>query len=153
MPRVFIEALLPDVTPRDAFARVTDFTQYPQHAPHVRAVEVEQSLLPHTLASHWEVDFRNGTLTWSEQDELDHDGMTARFTQLQGDFDTFTGGWRVLPAAAGARVQFSAEFDFGVASLAPLLDPLAQRTLEDNVQTIMESLFAGARILCKPSHP
>jgi ribosome-associated toxin RatA of RatAB toxin-antitoxin module len=156
MPRVFIEALIPNVTPRDAFAQVVDFAQYPQHATHVRAVVVEQSLVPDTLTSHWEVDFSNGTLAWTEQDEVDHRGMTAKFTQLQGDFDIFTGGWRVLPAAVGARVEFSADFDFGVASLAPLLDPLARHALEDNVQMIVASLFEGAQVLCRPraaGHP
>jgi hypothetical protein len=43
-------------------------------------------------------------------------------------------------------VTFSAELDLGMASLAEIVDPMAQRSLEDSLATILRSVLVHPRV-------
>jgi ribosome-associated toxin RatA of RatAB toxin-antitoxin module len=126
--------------PDDVFERICDFERYPELTDAVRSVVVT----PHadgTLASAWEVNFRNGILRWSETDRVDHEQRTIDFEQLDGDFEAFTGRWSVAPRdGGGCTVGFEAAFDLGMPTLAAMLDPIAEGALRENVARILDGL-------------
>ncbi len=96
------------------------------------------------LESDWVVNFRNGILAWTERDAVDRTARTIAFEQLDGDFAVFTGSWAVAPDGDGTVVRFEATFDLGMPSLAPMVDPIAERALVDNIRAILEGLLGPA---------
>ena len=139
MPGVAVTALVPGVSPDEVFAAVADFAAYPRHTDAVRAVVVRPT--GEGVESDWEVTFRTGVLAWTERDVVDPAGRRIVFEQLDGDFTVFTGSWVVEPDAAGSTVAFEASFDLGMPSLAPMIDPIAERALADNIRAILGGLL------------
>jgi ribosome-associated toxin RatA of RatAB toxin-antitoxin module len=128
------------------FEKISDFACYPDLVDVVRSVIVHNDPAG-PLTSDWEVYFRNGILRWAESDRLDRDGMLITFAQTDGDFDHFTGHWCIIPQDAGCHIHFAADFDFGIPSLAGILDPIAERTFQDTVFRIVAGLFGGAQLI------
>jgi ribosome-associated toxin RatA of RatAB toxin-antitoxin module len=123
----------------DVFERICNFERYPELTDAVRSVVVTPRA-DGSLASAWEVNFRNGILRWSETDRVDREQRTIEFEQLDGDFEAFTGRWSVEPANGGCVVGFEAAFDLGMPTLAPMLDPIAEGALRENVARILDGL-------------
>ncbi|WNI30975.1 SRPBCC family protein [Streptomyces sp. ITFR-6] len=134
------------VDARTAYGLVRDFGRYPELVAVVRRVEVHPGADSEAVVSDWEVDFRNGVLTWSEEDVFDDEAMLISFRQTAGDFEVFDGQWEVTtagPAGAGCVVRFQAKFDFGLPSLAGIIDPVAERVLRETIATILKALLGG----------
>ncbi|MFF8287051.1 type II toxin-antitoxin system RatA family toxin [Streptomyces albus] len=131
---------LPGTAPREAFDAVRAFDRYPQLAPDIRAV------VTHGDSSDWEVYFRNGILRWTETDHADPEAGTIVFAQRDGDFEDFSGEWRVTARdGGGSRITFRAGFDFGIPSLAGILDPVAERVIKETIACVVRGMFADAR--------
>ncbi|WP_414166921.1 type II toxin-antitoxin system RatA family toxin [Streptoverticillium reticulum] len=127
---------------QEAYDRVRDFARYPELVAAVRKVTVHPAEAGRPLLSDWEVDFRNGVLCWSEEDVFDDTALTITFGQTEGDFETFDGQWEIRPDGAGASVvRFSAKFDFGLPSLAGIIDPVAERVLRETITGILRALL------------
>jgi hypothetical protein len=97
--------------------------------------------------SHWEVTFRAGLLRWTEQDTFDPGALSITFRQLEGDAAVFDGSWRCADAAQGSEIMFSARLDMGIPSLADALEPIAVRTLIDNIVSIVRGLVGRAELV------
>ena len=139
MPEVAVTALVRGTCPDAVFAAVAEFAAYPRHTRAVREVVVRSA--GEVVESDWEVTFRNGVLVWTERDEVDPAGRRISFEQTEGDFAAFTGSWLVEPGGEGTTVTFEASFDLGMPSLAPMLDPIAERALVENVRAILGGLL------------
>ena len=150
MRTVTIEFLLPDADADAVYARLCDFGRYPEHTDAVRSVTVTRvggaADRLRVVESQWSVNFRNGILCWSERDELDARRRTIRFTQLEGDFERFDGDWAVRQAGTDVTVRFGAAFDLGMPSLASIIEPVADRTLRENIGKIVRGLL-GERLV------
>ena len=144
MPDVAVTAVAPGACPDAVFSAVADFASYAKHTDTVRDVVVTPAD-DGALESAWEVNFRTGVLAWTERDLVDPIARRIDFEQVDGDFVVFTGAWVVDPDGDGATVRFTATFDLGMPSLAPMVDPIAVRTLVDNVQAILRGLL-GPRV-------
>ena len=144
MPDVAVTAAVPDACPEAVFSAVADFASYAKYTDTVRDVVVTTAD-DGALESAWEVNFRNGVLAWTERDLVDPAARRIDFEQVDGDFAVFTGVWAVEPDGDGVTVRFTASFDLGMPSLAPMVDPIAVRTLIDNVQAILRGLL-GPRV-------
>ncbi|MFI6048573.1 type II toxin-antitoxin system RatA family toxin [Streptomyces violascens] len=140
--KVRVEAVCPSA----AYDRIKDYARYPELTPVVKAVTVRE-VADDELHSDWEVYFRNGILRWTETDRLDESRMRITFRQLEGDFAEFTGTWSVTPDGEGCLVDFTAEFDFGIPSLAGILDPVAARVLKETIGVVLTSLFERAHVV------
>ena len=136
---------------REAYERLADFSRYPDLAPSVLRVHVED-MAPDDLGrarcrSSWEVTFRSGVLRWVEVDVFQPAAGRIDFAQESGDIELFVGSWHVLPEGTGAAIEFSADFDLGLPGLDTFLEPVAQRALEDNVREILLRLFPAAELM------
>ena len=141
MPQVVMCMLAPDREPDDAYARISDFARYVDLTDTVREVVLSPPEPDGTQMSQWTVTFRNGLLRWTERDTFDPVHWTVEFEQTAGDFATFTGSWRIEPAAPGSRLTFAAYFDLGIPSLAEILDPVAEAALRTNILKIAWGLL------------
>ncbi len=143
MPEVAVTAAVPGAPADEVFAAVADFASYAEHTDTVREVVVTP-LTDGGVESAWEVNFRNGVLAWTERDVVDPGRRRIDFEQVDGDFVLFTGTWAVEPDGDGSVVRFTASFDLGMPSLAPMIDPIAERALVDNVRAILAGLLGPA---------
>ncbi|MEV0694332.1 SRPBCC family protein [Streptomyces sp. NPDC050388] len=131
-----------DIDAAAAFERVGAFSRYPELTDVIRSV-ASRRVSDGEEVSDWDVYFRNGILSWSETDRFDRETLTITFEQTDGDFAEFAGVWRLTADGADCLVDFSAEFDFGIPSLAGILDPVAERVFKETIARVVISLFAG----------
>jgi ribosome-associated toxin RatA of RatAB toxin-antitoxin module len=131
----------------EAYARISDFARYADLVDVVRSVIVYPVAPGEPVPSDWEVDFRNGTLRWTELDYFDVPGRRITFEQTKGDFEEFTGSWSVEPVGAGCEITFHATFDFGIPSLAGILDPIAGRVLKETIARVIAGLLGTVEVL------
>lgn len=144
MPEVRIDGRAHGFSVDEAFEIVRQFERYPELAPEtVKSVEVQRQS-DDTLRCEWVVYFRSGLLRWSEIDVIDTAAKSISFSQLDGDFEIFEGGWTVEQADAGeVHLVFAARFDFGVPSLEAIVNPVASRVLVETMERITFELFDG----------
>lgn len=146
MGHVAVEFTVPASTDH-TFAALREFASYPDLVDTVNSVDwLEQDVSAEgkgRAVSEWEVRFRQGPLRWQEDDVFDPAAGTIAFTARDGDFDEFSGGWSLEPAGAGCTARFECSFDFGIASLAGMLDPLAARVLTESMTDILTALVPG----------
>jgi uncharacterized membrane protein len=137
---------VPDQPASDVYRTLADFERYPELSDAVRSVAVTEVSENRTV-SHWEVTFRAGLLCWTEEDTFDPGALSITFRQLEGDAAVFDGSWQCLDAAAGSEIVFAARLDMGIPSLADALEPIAVRTLTDNIVSIVRGLVGHAELL------
>jgi ribosome-associated toxin RatA of RatAB toxin-antitoxin module len=145
MRTVRLRLHVPHESASDVYAALADFQRYPvlcEAVQNVAVTEVSENL----TVSHWEVTFRAGLLRWTEQDAFDPAALTITFHQLDGDIPVFDGSWRCVDGAPGTEVLFCARLDMGIPSLADALEPIAARTLIDNIVSIVRGLVGGAEL-------
>lgn len=122
-----------------ALAEIADFTRFPTLAPDVRSVVTGDG------GSEWTVDFRRGVLRWHETDTVSD--LCIDFRQTEGDFAEFQGAWRLRPVIGGAHVTFEVTWDFGIDSMAGLMDPIAERVIKRVACDVLSGLFGEIVVL------
>ena len=130
-----------DVDPDEAFGRLADYERYPELTSTVLDVELQRR--GEELLSTWRVNFRGGVLRWTEVDQVDPVDRVLAFEQVDGDLERFVGRWAVTADGEGSRIEFTAELDLGIPSLAPIVNPVAEAALADNIRTILAGLFGS----------
>lgn len=148
-------SLTSPVDPDFAFKRITDFRRYPEFVDEVRSVIVTSDDGV-TLTSEWDILFRNGPLRWTEIDYVKPATRSVIFEQTSGDFETFQGSWQVdqdpdRGQGQGCLVTFTTKFDFGIPSMAGVLEPIASKVLKEAIGTIVYRLLGGADIIGEPA--
>lgn len=122
-----------------ALTSIADFSRFPALAPDVRQVVADAG------GSEWTVDFRRGVLHWHETDTVSD--LRIDFAQTDGDFAEFHGSWRLRPVIGGAHVTFEVTWDFGIDSMAGLMDPIAERVIKRVVCDVLRGLFGEITVL------
>ena len=146
MRSVLLRLHVPGKPASDVYETLAGFERYPELSVAVRSVAVTRVSENRTV-SHWEVTFRAGLLRWTEEDTFDPDALSITFRQLEGDAAVFDGSWQCVDAAQGSEIMFAARLDMGIPSLADALEPIAVRTLTDNIVSIVRGLVGPAELL------
>lgn len=134
-----------EADPDEAFARLEDLSAYPGLTPTVHEVLVTRE--GGEQRSAWRVAFRGGILCWTERDIVDAAGRRIVFEQIDGDVDRFDGSWAVVAEPGTTTVVFEADLDLGIASLAPIVDPVARTTLVEVIGDILVGLFGPVAVV------
>jgi ribosome-associated toxin RatA of RatAB toxin-antitoxin module len=145
MRSVRLRLQVPHKSANDVYATLADFERYPELSDAVRSVAITE-VSDNVTVSRWEVTFRAGLLRWTEEDTFDPDALSITFRQLDGDIAVFDGSWRCSDAAQGSEIVFAARLDMGIPSLADALEPIAARTLTDNIVSIVRGLIGHAEL-------
>lgn len=137
---VRIEAIVPGGDVSQVFDRVQDYARYTEYTDTVRSVTVTPGAAG-TVESAWEVRFRSGLLRWTERDVVDPVARRITFDQLTGDFASFAGTWDITQAGGDVSVLFTCEFDLGIPSLEPIINPVAMRALDESMGLVLRGLL------------
>jgi ribosome-associated toxin RatA of RatAB toxin-antitoxin module len=148
MRSIYLHAVVPTDDADLVFKQITDFARYPSVSPDVRYVETH----PATAAGHpqhtdWEVNFRRGIMRWTEREDIDNERLHVEFSQIDGDFDDFHGSWQLTPAASGCGVELRVTYDFGIESLAGIMDPLAERVIKRAICAVLADIVGEVTVL------
>jgi ribosome-associated toxin RatA of RatAB toxin-antitoxin module len=152
MRSVCLRLHVPNQSASDVYATLADFERYPALCDAVRSVAIIERSGSRTV-SKWEVTFRAGLLRWTEEDTFDPAALSITFRQLDGDIAVFEGSWQCLDrqgrdtAMRGTEIAFGARLDMGIPSLADALEPIAVRTLVDNIVSIVRGLVGDAELV------
>jgi ribosome-associated toxin RatA of RatAB toxin-antitoxin module len=130
----------------DVYTTLADFARYPELCDAVQSVALIAAS-ENRAVSRWEVNFRAGLLRWTEEDVFDPGALSITFRQLEGDIAVFDGSWKCVDTAQGSEILFSARLDMGIPSLADALEPIAVRTLIDNIASIVRGLVGSAELV------
>jgi ribosome-associated toxin RatA of RatAB toxin-antitoxin module len=130
----------------DVYTTLADFARYPELCDAVQSVALIAAS-ENSAVSRWEVNFRAGLLRWTEEDVFDPGALSITFRQLEGDIAVFDGSWKCVDTAQGSEILFSARLDMGIPSLADALEPIAVRTLIDNIASIVRGLVGSAELV------
>jgi ribosome-associated toxin RatA of RatAB toxin-antitoxin module len=144
MRTIRILVRVPESDAAAAFGAIADFSRFPALTEDVRSVEVHAGQ-PRT--SDWAVHFRRGLLRWTERDSLDAAALRIEFAQTEGDFALFHGSWQVAAADGGCEVDFAVTYDFGIDSLAGIMDPIAERVIKRVICAVLAGLFGAIAVL------
>ena len=137
---------VPHKSASDVYTTLANFEHYPTLCDAVQNVVVTE-VSGNVTVSQWEVTFRAGLLRWTEEDTFDPGTLTIEFHQLEGDIAVFDGSWTCADAAPGSEIVFCARLDMGIPSLADALEPIAARTLIDNIVSIVRGLTGSAELV------
>jgi len=137
---------VPHKSASDVYATLADFERYPKLSDAVQSIAVTEVSENRTVST-WEVTFRAGLLRWTEEDTFDPAVLSITFRQLEGDVALFDGSWECADAEQGSEIVFSARLDMGIPSLADALEPIAVRTLIDNIVSIVRGLVGRAELV------
>src|SRR5580704_17014695 len=146
MRSVRLRLQVPHKSANDVYATLADFERYPELSDAVRSVAITE-VSENVTVSRWEVTFRAGLLRWIEEDTFYPDALSITFRQLDGDIAVFDGSWRCFDAAQGSEIVFAARLDMGIPSLADALEPIAVRTMTDNIVAIVRGLVGRAELV------
>lgn len=141
MRRVELDAVVRSVAAETVFANVIQFSRYPDLAPHIASAIVHQTVPGPTGRSSWELRFRSGLLRWTECERFLREELRVEFEQTSGDFEDFAGCWALRQDGPDTALHFQADFDFGIASLAGILDPIAERVIGESVARVVVGMF------------
>ena len=134
MRNIRLRAVVPTDDASLVFTKITDFARYPAVSADVRHVSTRPGKPQHT---DWEVNFRRGIMRWTEREDLDADRLHVDFEQVDGDFADFRGSWQLRAEPAGCGIFFEVTYDFGIESLAGIMDPLAERVIKRAVCAVL----------------
>ena len=146
MRTVRLRLYVPYKSASDVYATLANFERYPELCEAVQKAAVTEVSENRTV-SQWEVTFRARLLRWTEEDTFDPGALSITFRQLEGDAALFDGSWQCIDAAQGSEIMFSARLDMGIPSLADALEPIAARTLTDNIVSIVRGLTGSAELV------
>jgi len=146
MRTVRLRLHVPHKPASDVYATLADFERYPEFCDAVQSVAVT-AVSENRTTSRWEVTFRAGLLRWTEEDVFEPGALSITFRQLEGDMAVFDGSWQCVDTAQGSEILFTARLDMGIPSLADALEPIAVRTLIDNIVSIVRGLMGSAELV------
>jgi uncharacterized membrane protein len=135
MPAVDVEHVSP--LPAEAvWNALIDIEEYPKHMADVERVEVLSDDGDRRV-SRWTVLLKGSTMTWTEEERLDHRTFRLEFEQTEGDLASYLGHYQLEPRGDSARVLMHIEFDIGIPDVAEMLNPIASEALKENLMATL----------------
>jgi ribosome-associated toxin RatA of RatAB toxin-antitoxin module len=118
-----------------------DVESYEESMETVRWVRLIDTDEEHTRRAEWSVVLKGSILEWEEEEQLDHGAHRVVFKQLRGDLEFFDGYWMLEEIGPNeTRARFEVEFEIGIPMLAEMLNPVAQRSLEESCAGMLRDL-------------
>ena len=126
------------------WATVIDIERYRDSMDTVLSVRITEQTDEHRRAA-WSVLLKGSILAWEEEEHLDHEAHTVVFKQIRGDLEHFDGHWALEELGPEqTRVVFEVAFEIGIPMLAEMLNPVAQRSLQENCTEMLRGIERAA---------
>lgn len=144
MPEVKIDMVIQAPIER-VWETVVDIERYQDSMDTVRSVRVVDGDGERRRRAAWSVLLKGSILEWEEEEHLNQEGHTVVFKQIRGDLDHFDGHWALEALGPDqTKVVFEVEFEIGIPMLADMLNPVAQRSLQENCTEMLRGIERAA---------
>jgi hypothetical protein len=141
MPVVQADTLVGGRTPDQVWPIVKDSLLVASRARHVVTARPRPQREKGFRVSEWTVLLNGSEVSWVQR-ETAWPGPRLRFEQTSGDLEALSGTWSLAPVANGTRIFLHIDFELGVDSLAPLLEPIWSQSLRAHADALLEALTA-----------
>lgn len=140
MPEVKVDLTI-DAPIETVWETVVDVESYQDTMDTVRSVKIVERRDERVRRAAWSVLLKGSILEWEEEEHLDLAAHRIEFRQLRGDLEHFDGRW-ALEAVNAERttVLFEVVFEIGIPLLAEMLNPVAQRSLQENCTEMLRGI-------------
>lgn len=146
MPEVKIELEIRAPIER-VWETVVDIERYQDSMDTVLSVRIIEQNDERRRRATWSVLLKGSILAWEEEEHLDHETHTVIFKQLRGDLEHFDGHWALQALGPEqTKVVFEVVFEIGIPMLADMLNPVAQRSLQENCTEMLRGIERAAAI-------
>ena len=81
---------------------------------------------------------------WRQEEVWDDAATSSRFKQLQGDYDSMSGGWSFREENGGTRFDQTMSYEFNVPTLGPIVKKVILSITRKNLENIGEAIKARA---------
>jgi len=126
---------------------VVDIERYQDSMDTVRSVRIVEQNDECRRRAAWSVLLKGSILEWEEEEHLDRETHTVVFKQLRGDLEHFDGHWTLEAIGLEqTKVVFEVVFEIGIPMLAEMLNPVAQRSLQENCTEMLRGIERTAAI-------
>jgi len=129
--------------PDEVYRIAGDMESYPAIMDNVDSVVVTERGDGYTHTA-WDTRLHGRRIKWTERDDFDPENLCIRYHLLEGDLKKFEGEWRFEPAEGGTKVTLTVDFDFGIPTLAAILNPVARLVVKENCRQMLEAIKARA---------
>jgi ribosome-associated toxin RatA of RatAB toxin-antitoxin module len=119
------------------WASLIDILAYPNYLDDIRTVEI-LSQDGDTRVSRWTVLLKGSEMTWTEEETLNHEDLVLEFVQTEGDLADYRGRYVLTPLDGATHVEMYVEFDIGIPELAEMLNPVAEKALEESLRATLD---------------
>jgi ribosome-associated toxin RatA of RatAB toxin-antitoxin module len=140
MPEVKVDLVI-DAPIQTVWETVIDVEKYQDTMDTVRSVRIVEQRDDRVRRAAWSVLLKGSILEWEEEEHLDPEAHRIGFRQLSGDLEHFDGRW-ALDEIGPERttVLFEVVFEIGIPLLAEMLNPVAQRSLQENCTEMLRGI-------------
>jgi ribosome-associated toxin RatA of RatAB toxin-antitoxin module len=126
---------------------VVDIERYQDSMDTVLSVRIIEQNDERRRRAAWSVLLKGSILAWEEEEHLDNDAHMVVFKQLRGDLEHFDGHWALEALGPEqTKVVFEVAFEIGIPMLADMLNPVAQRSLQENCTEMLRGIERAAAI-------
>ena len=139
MPRVRVNLTI-DAPIDDVWRLVRDVEAYPEYMENVETVAVTADDGAGHREVAWSVLLKGSVLEWQQSETVFAEQFRIEFQQLDGDLDRFDGYWQLDDVDGATEAELLVDFEIGVPLLAAMLNPVAERALEDNSKAMLLAL-------------
>ena len=81
---------------------------------------------------------------WRQEEVWDDASTSSKFKQLQGDYDSMSGGWSFKEENGGTRFDQTMSYEFNVPTLGPIVKKVILSITRKNLENIGEAIKARA---------
>jgi ribosome-associated toxin RatA of RatAB toxin-antitoxin module len=143
MPLVEVEALIPASVQR-VWQLVNDVESYPALMEPVLSLDLLESGDGYRITA-WKVDLKGCVMRWVEREDTDSERFRIDYRQVEGDLEQFEGHWQLRQVSASeTSVALAVRFEIGMPLLADMLNPIAERAIQENSRSMLRSLASHA---------
>jgi ribosome-associated toxin RatA of RatAB toxin-antitoxin module len=117
---------------------IRDISKYPNFSKQIDSVRI---LTPSdsTHRSEWYITIDGAPFSWIELDTFNHDEYGFRFQAVSGDFDHYSGEWKIedVPMTNAIRLTCAIKFELGI----PVIEENCGEVLKEKFQAYIDALL------------
>ena len=124
-----------------AYNTLKEMERFPEYMKFVKNIKVlERS--EKKFVTFWQLEIDGAPLTWRQEDYFDPDNFEIKFKMLEGDYQHYEGGWKVLDFDKNhCRITAEAQFDWGI----PVLEAYVKKTLERKAKLALGGMLRALK--------
>ncbi len=132
-----------DASPEKCYDIASDMEKFPAFMPSVDEITVLEA--GETWAkTRWVARLQGKPVKWIEREDFDPENLAISYHQIEGDLKTFEGDWTFTGEDGRCRISLTVDASLGVPMLAAALDPLINKLIRDNANSMLQAIKAEA---------